>query len=107
MSLIIIDINDSEIRASNQDEIISRNPGYAVLKTDKIETGASAWKASRTNPRETSNKFWSQLNQDSLIIPSRLARHNADLAFTQLMAIYEEDWTARGSYLCDSWQLQP
>jgi hypothetical protein len=90
MSLIIIDINDSEIRAGNQDEIISRNPGYAILKADKIETGANAWKASRTNPRETSNKFWSQLNQDSLTIPSRLARHNADLAFTQLMAIYEE-----------------
>lgn len=90
MSLTIIDINDSEIRAANKDEIISRNPGYAVLKADRIETGASAWKASRTNPRETTNKFWSQLNQDSLVIPSRLARHNADLVFAQLMAIHEE-----------------
>jgi hypothetical protein len=90
MSLAIIDINDSEIRAAAEGEIISRHPGYAVLKNDRIETGLNAWEISRTNPRETTNKFWSQLNQDSLIIPSRLARHNADLAYSQLMAIYEE-----------------
>ncbi len=90
MSLTIIEINDSEIRASSNGEIISRNPGYAVLKNDRIETGVNAWKISRTNPRETTNKFWSQLNQDSLIVPSRLARHNADLAYSQLMAIHNE-----------------
>ncbi len=90
MSLTIIDINDAELRAASNGEIISRNPGYAVLKDDRIETGMNAWKISRTNPRETTNKFWSQLNQESLIVPSRLARHNADLAYSQLMAIHND-----------------
>lgn len=87
--LTIIELNDSEIRTAKDTEIVSRNPGYAVLKPDRIETGIEAWKIARTNPRETSNQYWSHLNQDSLIIPSRLARHNADLAYTQLIAIHE------------------
>ena len=89
MSLTVIELNDSEIRTANGAEIVSRHPGYAVLKPDRIETGINAWNIARTNPRESSNRYWSQLNQDSLIIPSNLARHNADLAYAQLVAIHE------------------
>ncbi|MGK0297114.1 MAG: hypothetical protein ACI9XC_000715 [Gammaproteobacteria bacterium] len=89
MSLTIIELNDSEIRTASDAEIISRDPGYAVLTTDQIKTGIDAWCVARTTPRETSNKFWSQLNQDPLINSSHLARHNADLAYNQLIAICE------------------
>lgn len=90
MTLAIIELNDSEIRASGDGKILTRDPGYAVLMADRIATGIDAWKIARSNPRETTNRYWSQLNQDSLIIPSRLARHNADLAFSQLVAIHKD-----------------
>ena len=89
MSLTIIELNDSDIRTAHDAEIISRYPGYAVIKPDRIETGIDAWSVARIKPRETSNKYWSALNQDPLIISSPLARHNADLAYNQLIAIYE------------------
>ena len=88
MPLSIIELNDSEIRVASGTDIILRDPGYAVIRPDRIETGADAWKIARNYPRETSNRYWSQLNQDSLITPSRLARHNADLAYAQLVAIH-------------------
>jgi len=89
MSLTIIELNDSDIRTAHDAEIISRDPGYAVIKPGRIETGIDAWSVARIKPRETSNKYWSQLNQDPLIISSPLARHNADLAYNQLITIYE------------------
>ena len=90
MSLTIIELNDSEIRTFKDSEIISREPGYAVLKPEKIETGIEAWRTARTNPRETHNRYWSQLSEDSLIVPSQLARHNADLAYAQLISIHKQ-----------------
>jgi hypothetical protein len=90
MSYIILDLNDSEIRVAAGTEIILREPGYAVLKPDRIITGLEAWNIARRNPREVSNRFWNQLNQDSISIPSSLARHNADLVFNQLINIHEK-----------------
>jgi hypothetical protein len=105
MSTTIIELNDSEIRTAQDTEIISRHPGYAVLLPDRIETGIAAWKIARSNPRQTTNRYWSQLNQDTLNVPSRLARHNADIAYTQLMTIHEHAgkpdeviFTVPGSY---------
>lgn len=90
MSTAIIELNDSEIRMASGNDIILRQPGYAVLKADVIQTGTEALRMARSNPRLTYNHFWSQLNQDSLIVPSRLARHNADLAYAQLLALHEQ-----------------
>jgi len=90
MSLSIIELNDSEIRIANGADIILRHPGYAVLKADSIETGADAVRLARSNPRATYNRYWSQLSQDSLIVPSHLARHNADLAYAQLLTMHDQ-----------------
>ncbi len=89
MSISTIELNDSEIRVARGTDIILRQPGYAVIMPDRIEIGQNAWKIARSNPRATCNRYWSQLSQDSLIVPSRLARHNADLAYAQLLALHE------------------
>ena len=90
MSTAIIELNDSEIRLAIGNDIILRQPGYAVLKTDSIETGENAFRIARSNPRATYNRYWSQLNQDALTMPARLARHNADLAYAQLLALHQQ-----------------
>jgi hypothetical protein len=90
MATAIIDLNDSEIRLATQGNILLRQPGYAVLKTDTILTGKEAWRIARSNPRATYNRYWSQLSQDSLVVPSHLVRHHADLAYAQLLALHEQ-----------------
>jgi len=90
MATAIIDLNDSEIRLAMGGDIILRQPGYAVLNADAIQTGKDALGIARSNPRATYNRYWSQLSQDSLVVPSRLARHHADLAYAQLLALHEQ-----------------
>jgi hypothetical protein len=90
MSTAIIELNDSEIRLATGDNILLRQPGYAVLADNGITTGKPAYAIARSNPRQTYHRYWSQLNQDSLLVPSRLARHHADLAYAQLLAMHEQ-----------------
>jgi len=90
MSSLILELNDSEIRVARDTDIILRTPGYAVLKSDSVILGTEAMQLSHLHPRETSNRFWSNLNQDPLTIRSGLARHNADLAYRQLLMIHEQ-----------------
>lgn len=90
MSPSIIELNDSEIRVARGTDIILRTPGYAVLKPDTVILGTEAIQLSHLHPRETSNRFWSNLNQDPLATRTSLARHNADLAYRQLLMIHEQ-----------------
>jgi len=90
MSVCIIELNDSEIRAARDAKIILRSPGYAVVKKDRLYTGNDALRLAYLNPRETYNRFWDKLNQDALQTPVRNYRHHADLAYAHLMAIYEQ-----------------
>lgn len=90
MSVCIIELNDSEIRAARDAKIILRSPGYAVARKDRLYTGNDALRMAYLNPRETYNRFWDKLNQDTLQTPVRNYRHHADLAYAHLMAIYEQ-----------------
>lgn len=90
MTLSIIELNDSEIRVASGNEITLRTPGYAVLKPDSVILGMEAMQLSHLNPREASSRFWLNLNQDALAIRSSKARHNADLAYRQLLMIHEQ-----------------
>lgn len=89
MALSIIELNDSEIRVSRDTEITLRTPGYAVINPDSVILGEEAMQLARLNPREASNRFWLNLNQDALGIRSSKARHHADLAYRQLLMIHE------------------
>ena len=90
MSVCIIELNDSEIRAARDAKIILRSPGYAVVKKDRLYTGNDALKQAYLNPRETYNRYWDKLNQDALQTPAPNYRHHADLAYAHLMEIYQQ-----------------
>jgi hypothetical protein len=90
MTTQVIELNDSEIRVAEGDSIVLRSPGYAFLDKDKIEIGVLAARQARLQPRAVHNRYWKNLNQDPLQNPSTQARHNADLAFAQLLAIHEQ-----------------
>ncbi len=61
----------------------------AVIRQDRIELGEAALKSAHIDPRNTFSRFWSNLNQDNFKHPTKLARHNADLAFAHLLSIHE------------------
>lgn len=105
MASLVIELNDSEIRVARETEIILRTPGYAVLQPDALILGEHAERAAHLNPRQTHSRYWSNLNQDALAVRSSQARHNADLAWRQLLAIHEQTgrpdeviFTVPGSY---------
>ncbi|MBT7952440.1 MAG: hypothetical protein HN764_12500 [Gammaproteobacteria bacterium] len=90
MTISVIELNDVEIRVGKGKEVVLRSPGYAFIDKDKIELGSVAARQARLQPRAVHNKYWKNLNQEPLQYPGTHARHNADLAFAQLLAIYDQ-----------------
>lgn len=86
----VIELNDSEIRVARGTDIILRSPGFAVVQKDRLALGDAAVRLARLNPRATYSRYWSSLNQDPLQYPTAQARHNADLAYAQLLAIHAQ-----------------
>ena len=89
MSIAVIELNDCDVWIVQAGEVVARSPGIAVLKQDSIELGQAALEATHIDPRNTFSRFWSNLNQDSFKHRSKLARHNADLAYAHLLSLHE------------------
>ncbi len=90
MRLCVVELNDSEVRAGSGGNLISRSPGYALVRRDGIQLGERALRQAHLLPRQTYNRFWAHLNQDALQTPTPQFRHNADLAWAHLLHIYEQ-----------------
>ena len=89
MSIAVIELNDCDVCIFQAGGVVARSPGIAVLKQDSIELGQAALEATHIDPRNTFSRFWSNLNQDSFKHRSKLARHNADLAYAHLLSLHE------------------
>lgn len=89
MNTAVIELNDSEVSIFQAGEVVASSPGIAVLREDRIELGQAALEATHIDPRNTFSRFWSNLNQDSFKHRSKLARHNADLAYAHLLSLHE------------------
>ena len=85
----IIELNDAEIRLSQGDRLLLRCPGVAVIQGDNLYLGEQAARMAQLHPRHTFNRFWSALSQDPWPAPAGPLRHNADLAWHQLLSLYE------------------
>ena len=89
MSIAVLELNDAEVKVFQAGEVVASSPGIAILKQDRIELGQAALEATHINPRNTFSRFWSNLNQDGFKHRSKLARHNADLAYAHLLSLHE------------------
>ena len=89
MNTAVIELNDCDVCIFQAGEVVARSPGIAVLKQDRIELGQAALQSTHIDPRNTFSRFWSNLNQDNFKRRTKLARHNADLAFAHLSALHE------------------
>ena len=89
MGIAVIELNDSEVTVVQSGSVVARSPGIAVIKEDRIELGQAALQSTHMDPRNTFSRFWSNLNQDSFKRRTKLARHNADLAYAHLLSLHE------------------
>jgi hypothetical protein len=66
------------------------SPGYALLTDNGITTGKAALQKAYLEPQKSFNQYWRQLNLSPLSSPTNQARHNADLAYAQLLQLHQD-----------------
>ncbi len=89
MGLLAADLNDAEIIVVDDEKILYREPGFALLEDDHLVSGAEAYANASLNPRRIQNRFWSQLHTEPL--PDKRFHHlsAADLVSHQLEQIWQ------------------
>ncbi len=103
MTRLAIHINDAGITLLGKDRIVYREPGFAWLGDDKLETGNEAFAKARVDPRRIQHRYWSELVTDSLR-DSRFAHLSAaDLVSRQL----EQIWKAAGKGVTELYVAVP
>jgi hypothetical protein len=90
MSIAIIEINDCGLCCGNAQGEIFVSPGYALVTNQGITTGNAALEKAYLQPQQSFNQYWRQLNLSPLSSPTPQARHNADLAYAQLLQLHQE-----------------
>ncbi|MCH9696061.1 MAG: FHA domain-containing protein [Gammaproteobacteria bacterium] len=90
MGLLAAHLNDAGIVVVDEQQILYREPGFALLEDEQLVTGAAAYAAASLNPRRIQNHYWSQLHTESL--PDRRFRHlsAADLVSQQLEDVWRK-----------------
>jgi len=86
----IIELNDADIRVHQGERLLLHCPGVAVIRGDSLEVGDSAAGMTHLHPRHTYNRYWSALSQDPWPAAAGALRHNADLAYQQLLSLHAQ-----------------
>ena len=89
MSLLAAHLNDAGILVLNDEKILYREPGFALLDDDRLVTGAAAFASASLKPRWMQFHFWSEL--DTAPLPDRRFHHlsTADLVSRQLEQVWK------------------
>ncbi len=90
MTTTVFDINDTGIQVFVAGELVETSPGYAVLHNKQLHVGTPAFQTSRLYPGWTNNRFWGQLNTESMAGATQQIRHHADLAFSHLESLWSQ-----------------
>jgi hypothetical protein len=84
MTTCVIEVNDIELRAAVDGEVVASSPGVACAVNGQVELGARALAQAQLHPRATENRFWRDLNTAPLQQFGKRVRHHADLAYLHL-----------------------
>jgi hypothetical protein len=89
VTLIAAHLNDAGITVLDNERILYREPGFALLDDDELTTGNAAFTKARVSPRRIHNGFWSDLQTEPL--DDRRFQHlsSADLVSRQLEQIWQ------------------
>jgi hypothetical protein len=89
MTIAALELNDQMLLIEAEDGSLHAEPGFARLTKDGIVTGETARAVAWREPQHVYHQYWCNLNQTSLPIRHRHARHHADIAFAQLRALWQ------------------
>lgn len=84
----VIELNDRGIKVGDENGIIVQSPGFALVVDNEIQVGEAAEQQARLQPTNSFSKYWLELNLEP-ISHSPKVRHNADLAYAQLIHLAE------------------
>lgn len=90
MGILAAHLNDAAILVINNERILYREPGFALLEDDHLATGNVAYANARLKPRRIHNRFWSDLRTEPLSDPRFQHMSTADLASRQLEQIWRQ-----------------
>ena len=85
----LIELKDSRLCLRNEQGVIAESPGWANIAGKDPLFGEAARRMARLHPRQSFNQYWQQLSLDPLLIKTRLFRHHADLAYSQLQLLLQ------------------
>ncbi len=88
MATIGIEIVDAAVTVVRDGVRLASSPGIALLDAAGVVVGEAAAATARLQPVLASDRFWSDLAQDSLAGPSDRARSHADLAHAHLTQLW-------------------
>ncbi len=90
MTLLAAHLNDAGITVLDENRILYREPGFALLEHDRLTTGNEALAEARLKPRHIQNHYWSELTTTPLV--DRRFQHlsAADLVSRQLEQIWHK-----------------
>ena len=77
-------LNDAGITLLNDQGVVYREPGFAVLDDDSLTTGSGAFARARINPRRIQHRYWSALDTTPLLDQRFSHLSAADLVSRQL-----------------------
>ena len=89
MRPFIVDLNDTAIRVARGIDELVQSPAYATLINHQIELGDAGYQHAWLHPRQSSNRFWHDLNSATLTRFGKRVRHNGDLAYLHLQSLRE------------------
>jgi len=98
MNPIALELSDAGIRAAAKgleglihlDGKENESPGYSLPEKKVLLVGRRAEGAAFLHPREFNNRFWDQLNTESLQPSTPIARNHAEMAYFHMAWIWEK-----------------
>lgn len=103
MTRLAMHINDAGITLLNKDQIVYREPGFALLGNEGLTTGNEAFSRARIDPRRIQHRFWSELVVDPLKNTGFTHLSAADLVSRQL----EQMWRIGGTDVSELYVAVP
>lgn len=90
MSRFALHLNDAGITLLDEQRVLYRQPGFALLDGADLTVGNAAFQSARINPRSIQHRYWSALTAEPL--KDRRFEHlsAADLASRQLEEVWRE-----------------
>ncbi|MGI9234890.1 MAG: FHA domain-containing protein [Woeseiaceae bacterium] len=88
MTILAAHLNDFAISVINEDRILYREPGFALLEDNHLVTGNEAYASARLKPRRIQNRYWFDLKTIPLGDPRFQHMSTADLVSQQMEDIW-------------------